>query len=214
MGAGRPAPRAAARALGDLVQDVVITGHERDDVGALVFPNRGRLPRACAAARRWMRRACDLRHPAVRQRFIDAARRVQRAQHRQFDLVSAGDCCSTTPPSFDAREITDKGSINQRAVLGRRAALVDAALRSRRRRASSSTMESTRDDRRRTIDPTNLTAIDVHVHLEAPTSGNAADEAATKYFGDSGAPRDGAGARRLLPVAQDGLRASSPSTSA
>ena len=40
------------------------------------------------------------------------------------------------------------------------------------------------------IDPSQLTAIDVHVHLETPDS-NAADAAATKYFGDSGAPRDG-----------------------
>jgi uncharacterized protein len=40
------------------------------------------------------------------------------------------------------------------------------------------------------IDPSQLTAIDVHVHLETP-EGNAADAAATKYFGDSGAPRDG-----------------------
>ena len=30
----------------------------------------------------------------------------------------------------------------------------------------------------RTIDPTQLTAIDVQFHLEAPKSGNAADEAA------------------------------------
>ena len=45
---------------------------------------------------------------------------------------------------------------------------------------------------RRTIDPTHLTAIDVHVHLEAPKSGNAADAAAMKYFGDPGTARDGA----------------------
>jgi feruloyl-CoA synthase len=30
------------------------------------------------------------------------------------------------PPSIDAGEVTDKGSINQRAVLARREALVDA----------------------------------------------------------------------------------------
>ena len=30
------------------------------------------------------------------------------------------------PPSLDAQEITDKGSLNQRAILTRRAALVDA----------------------------------------------------------------------------------------
>ena len=45
---------------------------------------------------------------------------------------------------------------------------------------------------RQAIDPTTLTAIDVHVHLEAPKTGNAAEAAASKYFGDSGAPRDGA----------------------
>jgi feruloyl-CoA synthase len=32
----------------------------------------------------------------------------------------------TVPPSLDAGEITDKGSINQRAVLRHRAAVVDA----------------------------------------------------------------------------------------
>ena len=42
------------------------------------------------------------------------------------------------------------------------------------------------------LDPTALTAIDVHVHLEAPKTSNAADAAASKYFGDSGAARDGA----------------------
>ncbi len=41
------------------------------------------------------------------------------------------------------------------------------------------------------INPAQLTAIDVHVHLETPKS-NDADAAASKYFGDSGAPRDGA----------------------
>ena len=42
------------------------------------------------------------------------------------------------------------------------------------------------------IDPARLTAIDVHVHLEAPKGSSAADAAASKYFGDSGAERDGA----------------------
>jgi len=41
------------------------------------------------------------------------------------------------------------------------------------------------------IDVASLTAFDVHVHLEAPDDRTAADIAAKKYFGDSGAPRDG-----------------------
>jgi predicted TIM-barrel fold metal-dependent hydrolase len=43
----------------------------------------------------------------------------------------------------------------------------------------------------RAIDISALSAIDVHVHLEAPSSGTAAELAASKYFGDSGADRDG-----------------------
>jgi uncharacterized protein len=39
------------------------------------------------------------------------------------------------------------------------------------------------------IDPASLTAIDVHVHLEAE-DGSGSDAAARDYFGDSGAPRD------------------------
>jgi predicted TIM-barrel fold metal-dependent hydrolase len=42
------------------------------------------------------------------------------------------------------------------------------------------------------LDPSTLVAIDVHVHLEAPKGTNAADAAAEKYFGASGADRDGA----------------------
>jgi uncharacterized protein len=43
------------------------------------------------------------------------------------------------------------------------------------------------------IDTAALTAIDVHVHLEAPAEGTAADAAARAYFGDSGAARDAEG---------------------
>src|SRR5215472_13982637 len=38
-----------------------------------------------------------------------------------------------------------------------------------------------------------LIAIDTHVHLEPEDDTNAADSAARRYFGDSGAPRDRAG---------------------
>jgi predicted TIM-barrel fold metal-dependent hydrolase len=40
------------------------------------------------------------------------------------------------------------------------------------------------------IDVDSLTAIDVHVHLEAVNDATATDDAAKKYFGDSGASRD------------------------
>ena len=47
-------------------------------------------------------------------------------------------------------------------------------------------------DRHITIDPSALTAFDVHVHLELEQS-TEADAAARKYFGSSGVPRDAKG---------------------
>jgi predicted TIM-barrel fold metal-dependent hydrolase len=42
----------------------------------------------------------------------------------------------------------------------------------------------------KSLDASNLTAIDVHVHLEPAVSSSEAQTAAKKYFGDSGAARD------------------------
>ncbi len=95
--------------FGDLVHDVVITGHDRDFVGALIFPNEVACRRLGAACRREF---------AERLATFTAARsgsstRVERA------LVLE------EPPAMDAQEVTDKGSVNQKAVLANRAALVD-----------------------------------------------------------------------------------------
>jgi len=116
--------RAKIIAAGDpIVQDVVIAGIDRDDIGILIFP---RLD-ACRALAGLPGNASPhlaLGDPTVReflQRLVDhlwasgtgSATRVARA------LVLA------EPPSIDRGEITDKGSINQRAVLTHRAADVE-----------------------------------------------------------------------------------------
>jgi feruloyl-CoA synthase len=93
------------------VQDSVVTGHGRDALGALIFPNAHTCQGLGPAALR-----------DVFQRLLDAlagdatgsSNRVTRA------IVLA------EPPSIDSGEITDKGSINQRAVLERRAVFVEA----------------------------------------------------------------------------------------
>jgi len=105
------------------VLDVAIAGADRDDVGVLVF---GRLDECRALARlgRDAGVAEVLGHAAVRdffQRLVDrqwhagsgSASRVARA------LVLA------EPPHIDRGELTDKGSLNQRAVLAHRAAQVE-----------------------------------------------------------------------------------------
>jgi feruloyl-CoA synthase len=91
-----------------LIQDAVITGHDRDEVGALVFPSPA---------------AKDLAPEALRARIAAALKSLAAeggsSMHPTRALVTAD------PPSIDANEITDKGYINQRAVLERRAALVE-----------------------------------------------------------------------------------------
>ena len=83
-----------------LVRDAVITGEGRDEVGALLFLAAKASPEALRGRLKTF--------PAT-----GSSNRITRA------LVLE------EPPSLDAGEMTDKGSINQRAVLRRRAALVE-----------------------------------------------------------------------------------------
>ena len=89
-----------------LIQDAVITGHDRQEIGALVFLSAAAKDRS-----------------DVRERLQAALGKLAAeggsSMHPRRLLVM------TEPPSIDANEITDKGYINQRAVLERRAALVE-----------------------------------------------------------------------------------------
>ncbi len=99
-------------AAGDpLIQDAVITGHDRNEIGALVFLNP-------AAAK-------DLTPETLRAKLGDALRRLAAESGAGSSTHPARLMVMSEPPSIDANEITDKGYINQRAVLERRAALVD-----------------------------------------------------------------------------------------
>lgn len=88
------------------VRDVVIAGDRRNELGALVFPAG----------------------PIDRQDFL---RRLKAFAGKS---TGSSNCIRRAiileePPSLDAGEMTDKGSINQRAVLQRRAALVEQLYR-------------------------------------------------------------------------------------
>jgi feruloyl-CoA synthase len=104
-------------------QDVVITGHDRDFVGALVFPNLAAcretagLPPDAAAAE-------VLAHPRVRQIFETAFDTLAREGTGSSTFVRRAMLIDEAP-SLDAREITDKGSLNQGAVIQHRARLID-----------------------------------------------------------------------------------------
>ena len=106
-----------------LAQDVVITGHDRSTVGALVFPNLV----AC-------RQLAGLPESAPPLRVVTDPRVVEHFRRVVEELAARSTGSSTfvaramlmdEAPSLDAREITDKNSINQKAVLAHRAALVE-----------------------------------------------------------------------------------------
>jgi len=116
--------RARAIAAGDpCVQDVVVAGLNRDEVGLLVFPRADRC-RAIAGLPADAPLAAVLGSAPVRSFF-----------QRWLDQLHDGGTGSATrparavllvdPPGIDRGEVTDKGSINQRAVLACRDALVE-----------------------------------------------------------------------------------------
>ena len=114
--------RILAAAAG-LAQDVVIAAPDRDYVTALIFPNLA-LCRSVAGTADDASPADVLAHPAVRSRVQDALRRLAADSTGSSTFVARA-ILLDEPPSADAKEITDKGSLNQKAVLASRAALVD-----------------------------------------------------------------------------------------
>jgi feruloyl-CoA synthase len=112
-------------AAAPFVDDIVIAGHDRDDIGLLIFPNQG----ACRQI------AVDLPSNAPLEDVV-ASRAVRDAIGAAIERHNehAGGASSmrvaralllSEPPSLDKNEITDKGYINQRAVLNGRKALVE-----------------------------------------------------------------------------------------
>ena len=117
--------RAKIIAAGDpLVQDAVITGINRDDVGALLFPRPDEC-RKLAGLGEDVPLPEVLHHPLVRARFQQLADRLWRDATGSASRVARLHVLAE-PPSIDKGEVTDKGSINQRAVLQHRDALVEA----------------------------------------------------------------------------------------
>ena len=117
--------RAKIIAAGDpLVQDAVITGINRDDVGAMLFPRPDEC-RKLAGLGEDVPLPEVLHHPVVRARFQQLADRLWRDATGSASRVARMHVMAE-PPAIDAGEVTDKGSINQRAVLQHRDALVRA----------------------------------------------------------------------------------------
>ncbi|HEX3131774.1 MAG TPA: feruloyl-CoA synthase [Thermoanaerobaculia bacterium] len=112
-------------ALSPLVQDAVIAGHDREAVGVLLFPDAAACAKA-AGAPADLPRSELFRDERLRSRIADALRAYNHEQGEASSRAVVSAVLLAEPPSIDAGEITDKGYINQRAVLDCRAALVEA----------------------------------------------------------------------------------------
>ncbi len=107
-----------------LVRDVVIAGHDRDDVGMLIFADLNACAEFCGDAPSHLDAAEIFRREVLRERFQSLLESFAvQATGNSNRVVRA--VFAEEPPSLDAGEVTDKGSLNQRAVLERRAALVE-----------------------------------------------------------------------------------------
>ncbi|GAB4365172.1 MAG: AMP-binding protein [Deltaproteobacteria bacterium] len=122
VGALRTAVLAAASPV---LQDLVVAGHDRAEVGVLAWPNLAGMRKVCGIAGEEGSVADLIRRPEV----TDHLRRTLSA----YNAGQAGATMRvgrlllmTDPPDSDANEITDKGYVNQRAVLERRKHLVEA----------------------------------------------------------------------------------------
>jgi len=105
------------------VQDVVIAGHDRDYVSVLIIPNLDACRRISPDASPDTAPTQLLDSTPVRSLFKTLLKEFARtATGSSNRIVSA--ILLDEPPSIDAHEVTDKGSINQRAVLDHRAELV------------------------------------------------------------------------------------------
>ena len=102
--------------------DAVIAGHDRDFVTVLVFPaldacrELARLPATTPSGD-------TLANPAVHAKFQSLLNELAAEATGSSNRIARAILMSE-PPAIDAHEVTDKGSINQGAVLKNRAALV------------------------------------------------------------------------------------------
>ncbi|WP_300304559.1 feruloyl-CoA synthase [Ferrovibrio sp.] len=106
------------------VRDLVVAGHDRDDLAGLVIIDIENCRVLCPDLPPDAPLSALVADPRVRARFRDLlgsfAAQATGSSSRIGHIILLDEL-----PSLDVGEVTDKGSINQRAVLAHRAALVE-----------------------------------------------------------------------------------------
>jgi len=107
----------ALESLRGLVQDVVVCGHDRDAIGLFIFPRPDQLhginSSDGAVIDAALQAGIETRLREMAKAATGSGRRISRA------------IILSEPPSLKDAEITDKGSLNVRKIIMRRAALLE-----------------------------------------------------------------------------------------
>ena len=114
---------AAVSACPEIIQDAIVTGHDRDEIGLLIVPNIAGICKLCGndpntGLQKLVGQATLVSHLRTRLVEYNAANPASSKSIARVMLL-------TEPLNIDAGEITDKGYVNQRAVLERRHTLVE-----------------------------------------------------------------------------------------
>jgi feruloyl-CoA synthase len=105
-------------------REVVIAGHDRDFVAVLAFPDVDACRGLCPGLDATASASEVLASAPVRSRFRALLEELSRQSTGSSNRI-ARLILLDRPPSIDSHELTDKGSINQKAVLANRSAQVE-----------------------------------------------------------------------------------------
>ncbi|MFQ5533571.1 MAG: feruloyl-CoA synthase [Sphingomonadales bacterium] len=118
----------ALAATSPVLQDAVVTGHDRAFAGLLAWPNLAACAALCGEPALIDDPAALIARPDVIDRVRAGLARHNAANPGSSTRIKRV-IVMTEPPQIDANEITDKGYVNQGATLARRAPLVERLYR-------------------------------------------------------------------------------------
>jgi len=107
-----------------VVADAVLTGHDREALGLLIFPNLAGCASLVKNGDADLPPAELLRRPEVREALKEGLAK-HNAENGSSSRSFTRALILVEPPDIDANEITDKGYVNQRAVLDHRPDMVE-----------------------------------------------------------------------------------------
>jgi len=114
---------AAISACAEVIQDAVVTGHDRDEIGLLIIPNVAGMAKIAGLSTDTP--LSELLGNATARQILCDSLAAFNARNPASSTRVARLLFLDEPLNIDAGEITDKGYVNQRAVLERRQTLVE-----------------------------------------------------------------------------------------